>query len=200
MSGKICSHINDLFNCAGAETAPQSTSGRILMGGWWIACILLSVTYTANLTATFAISGEKSDIPDTIGALINKIPPDIPFGAFNNTQTTEYLQHSPFPQYREDFEYMKTEGLLYQTRDEALPAVLNDNVALITDSPLIDFWVSRRSPNYNPSCTLVSIGNGQFSPGGYGLGLTKSSPFTDDFSLAILRLKETGEIENLMAE
>ena len=164
-------------------------------------CVLLGATFTANLTATFAIEDDKSDIPNSIDELISKIPPVIPFGTYNNTQTTEYLQHSPIPQYREAFEYMKTEGLLYETAtDEAITAVLYDNVAVITDSPLIDFLVSRRSEQYNPNCTLVSIGDGQFSPGGYGLGLTKNSPFTDDFSLAILELINMGEIENLKAE
>ena len=185
--------------CTGAETAPQSTAGRILMGGWWLVCLILGATFTANLTATFAVEDDKSDIPNSIDELISRIPPNIPFGAYNNTQTTEYLQHSPFPQYREAFEYMKTEGLLYETNDEALTAVLNDNVALITDSTLVDFVSSRRS-EHNPNCTFVSIGDGQFSPGGYGLGLTKNSPFTDDFSLAILELINMGVIENLRAE
>ena len=183
----------------GAETAPLSTSGRILMGGWWLVCVVLIATFTANLTATFAIEDDKSDIPDSINELISKIPPGIPFGALNNTQTTEYLQHSPITQYREAFEYMKMEGLLYETLEEGFTAVLYDNIAVITDSPIVDFQISRRG-EYNPNCTLVTIGDGQFSPGGYGLGLAKNSPFTDDFSLAILELINMGEIENLRAE
>ena len=186
--------------CAGAETAPQSTAGRILMGGWWLVCLILVATFTANLTATFAVEDDKSDIPNSVDELISRIPPDIPFGAYNNTQTTEYLQHSPFPQYQEAFEYMKTEGLLYETIEDGLAVVLNDNVAVITDSPLIDYWISRKDKQYNPNCTLVSIGDRQFSPSGYGLGLTKNSPFTDDFSLAILELINMGEIDNLRAE
>ena len=186
--------------CAGAETAPQSTAGRMLMGGWWLVCLILGATFTANLTATFAVEDDKSDIPNSIDELISRIPPDIPFGAYNNTQTTEYLQHSPFLQYREAFEYMKMEGLLYETIEEGLTAVLNDNVAVITDSSIVDYLVSRKDKQYNPNCTFVSIGDGQFSPGGYGLGLTKNSPFTDDFSLAILELINMGEIDNLRAE
>ena len=186
--------------CAGAETAPQSTAGRILMGAWWVVCLILVATFTANLTATFAVQDDKSGIPNSVDELISRIPPDIPFGAYNNTQTTEYLQHSPFPQYREAFEHMKTEGLLYETIEDGLAVVLNDNVAVIADSPFVDYFISRRSEQYNPNCTLVSIGDGQFSPGGYGLGLTKNSPFTDDFSLAILELINMGEIENLRAE
>ena len=163
-------------------------------------CLLLGATFTANLTATFAVDDDKSDIPNSIDELISTIPPDIPFGAYNNTQTTEYLQHSPFPQYREAFEYMKMEGLLYETLEEGLTAVLNDNVAVIADSTSVDYLVSRKDEQYNPTCTLVSIGDGQFSPGGYGLGLIKNSPFTDDFSLAILELINMGVIENLRAE
>ena len=94
---------------------------------------------------------------------------------------------------------MKTEGFLYETANEALTAVLHDNIAFIIDSPFADYLVSRRG-KYNPDCTLTSIGDGRFSPSGYGLALTKNSPFTDDFSLAILELKERGEIENLRNE
>ena len=185
--------------CTGAEIAPQSTSGRILMGGWWFVSLILAAAYTANLTAIFATEDDTTYVPGSINELISKIPPDIPFGTFNNTQATEYLQNSPIQQYREAFEYMKTEGLLYSTFTAAIAAILHDNIALISDSPLVDYWVSRKG-NHNPNCTLTSIGDGLFSPGGYALGLTKNSPFTDDFSLAILELRENGEIEKLRNE
>ena len=169
------------------------------MGGWWFVCLILSVAYTANLTAIFAVEDNTSDIPDSIDELVSKIPPDIPFSTYNNTQTAEYFQFSPILRYREAFQYMEMEDLLFDTEPEALSAVLYDNVALITDGPLVDYVVSRKGP-YNPDCTLKNIGDGRFSPVGYALGLTKNSPFTDDFSLAILELREQNEIENLRAE
>ena len=185
--------------CAGTETAPQSTSGRILMGGWWFVCIILAAAYTANLTAIFATEDDTAYVPGSINELISKIPPDIPFGTFNNSQATEYLKNSPIPQYREVFEYMKMEGFLYENTSEALKAALHENIAIIIDSTSADYYVSRKGEN-NPSCTLTSIGDGQFSSSGYALGLTKNSPFTDDFSLAILELRRRGEIERLTNE
>ena len=182
----------------GAETAPRSTSTRILIGGWWFVCLVLAATFTANLTAIFAISS-KSDIPDTINELISKIPPDIPFGVLNNTSTAEYFKLSPVPQYREAFQYMEMENLLFESDDEALTAVLYDNVAIITDGPYIEFLTSRKG-QYNPNCTLKSIGDGHFSPAGFALGLTKNSPFTNDFSLALLELRGKDEIEDLRIE
>jgi len=183
----------------GTETTPRSTSTRILMGGWWFVCLVLAATFTANLTAIFAIEDSKSDIPDTINELISKIPPNIPFGVFNNTSTAEYFKLSPIPQYREAFQYMKMENLLFDTEDEALTAVFYDNVAVIVDSPYAQFLTSRKE-QYNPDCTLKSIGDGQFSPEGFALGLAKNSPFTNDFSLALLELRQIGEIENLRIE
>ena len=94
---------------------------------------------------------------------------------------------------------MQTEGLLFNSEDEALSAVLYDNVAYIFDSPIVDFVSSRRG-EYNPKCTLGNIGEGLFFPVIYGLGLTKDSPYTDDFSLAILEIAEEGEIERLTTE
>ena len=94
---------------------------------------------------------------------------------------------------------MQTEGLLFNSENEALSAVLYDNVAYIFDSPVVDYISSRRG-EYNPKCTLGNIGEGLFFPVIYGLGLTKDSPYTDDFSLAILEIVEEGEIERLTTE
>ena len=94
---------------------------------------------------------------------------------------------------------METEGLLFNNENEALSAVLYDNVAFIFDSPVVDFISSRRG-EYNPKCTLKNIGEGLFFPVSYGLGLPKDSPYTDDFSLAILEIVEEGEIECLTTE
>ena len=177
----------------------MSTSARILMGGWWLVCLLFATAFTANLTAIFATEDKGSHIPDTIDELIQKIPPNIDFGIFNSTSTAEHFKLSPIPQYQEAFQYMETEMYLFNTEDEALTAVLHDNVALVTDGPYVEFLASRKG-QYNPDCTLITIGDGDFFPAGFGLGLTKNSPFTDDFSLAILELREKGEIENLIAE
>ena len=168
------------------------------MGGWWLVCLVLGATFTANLTAILATQEGRSGF-NSIDELVSKIPPDIPFGTLNNSQPASFFKLSPIRQYQEAFEYMSTEGLLYNSEDEALSAVLYDNVAYIFDSPIIDF-ISSRSGKYNPECTLQNIGEGLFFPVSYGLGLTKNSPYTDDFSLAILEIVEEGEIELLITE
>ena len=160
-------------------------------------CLVLGATFTANLTAIFAIQENDSGF-DSIEELVSKIPPDIPFGTYNS-QPAAFFKSSPIKQYQEAYEYMRTEGLLYNNNDEAFSAVLNDNIALIFDSPVVDFISSRRSP-HNPHCTLKDIGQGLFFPVSYGLGFTKDSPYTDDFSLAILEIVEEGEIEHLTNE
>ena len=168
------------------------------MGGWWFVCLVLGATFTANLTAIFAIQ-EKDSGFNSIEELVSKIPPDVPFGTYNNSQPASFFKFSPIKQYQEAYEYMSTERLLYNSEKEALSAVLYDNIALIFDSPIIDFISSRRG-EYNPHCTLKDIGEGLFFPASYGLGLTKDSLYTDDFSLAILEIVEEGEIERLSNE
>ena len=165
------------------------------MGGWWFLCLVLAATFTV----IFAIEDNKSTIPNSIDELINEIPPNIDFGVFSNPSTAEYLKLSPIPQYQQAFQYIIMEKHLFSTTDEALTAVLHDNIALITDGPYVEFLASRKGP-YNPDCTLMTIGDGNFFPAGYGLGLPKNSPYTDDFSLAILELREKGEIEDLITE
>ena len=187
-----------MYLCTGAETAPRSTSARILIGGWWFLCLVLGATFTANLTAIFATEEDKSGF-NSIEELVTIIPPNVPFGTLNNSQPASFFKFSPIKLYQEAFEYMQTEGLLYNSEDEVLSAVLYDNVAYIFDSPIVDFISSRRG-EYNPKCTLKNIGEGLFFPVIYGLGLTKDSPYTDDFSLAILEIAEEGEIERLTTE
>ena len=183
----------------GAETAPRSISARVLMGGWWFVCLVLAATYTANLTAIFAAPKIESGF-NSIDELISTIPPVVRFGTYNNTQISDFFKLSPIRTYQEAYQYMEMEGLLFDIKSEAIAAVLNDNIALIDDSPVADFISSRRDDEYNPYCNLRNIGDGLFNPSGYGLGLNKNSPFTDDFSLAILELRETGVIEELATE
>ena len=168
------------------------------MGGWWLVCLLLSATFTANLTAIFAVQEAESGF-NSIEELVSKIPPDISFGTHNNSQPASFFKFSPVKQYQDAYEYMRMEGLLYNNDDEAFSAVLYDNIALIFDSPIIDFVSSRRG-EYNPDCTLRNIGEGLFFPASYGLGLTKDSLYTDDFSLAILDIIKEGKIERLTTE
>ena len=161
-------------------------------------CLVLSISFTANLTAIFAVQEAESGF-NSIEELVSNIPPDIYFGTYNNSQPASFFKFSPVKHYQDAYEYMRTEGLLYNNDDEAFSAVLYENVALIFDSPIIDFVSSRRG-EYNPDCTLKNIGEGLFFPASYGLGLTKDSPYTNDFSLAILEIIEEGEIERLTTE
>ena len=191
--------IKFLFVPVGAETVPRSTSARVLIGGWWFVCLVLAATYTASLTAIFAAPTTESGF-SSIDELVSKIPPIVRFGTYNNSQMSDFFKHSPIKAYQEAYRYMQMEGLLFESQSEALAAVVHDNIALIDDGPVVDFISSRKHEQYNPNCTLRNIGDGSFSPGGFGLGLTKNSPYTDDFSLAILELRETGEIERLTIE
>ena len=169
------------------------------MGGWWFVCLVLVATYTASLTAIFAAQTTESGF-NSIDELVSKIPPVARFGTYNNSQMSDFFKHSPIRTYQEAYGYMEMESLLFNTESEAISAVLNDRIALIDDSPIVDFISSRKDNQKNPNCTLRNIGDGLFNPAGYGLGLAKNSPFTDDFSLAILELRETGVIEELTTE
>ena len=168
------------------------------MGGWWFVCLVLAATYTAYLTAIFAAPTIETGF-SSIDELVSKIPPDVRFGTYNNSQISDFFKHSPIREYQEAYQYMEMEGLLFDTEPEAYSAVLHDNIALIDDSPVVDF-ISSRKDEFNPNCTLKNIGDGLFNPSGYGLGLGKNSPFTNDFSLAILELRESGVIEELTTE
>ena len=46
----------------GGDTTPTSTSGRLVLGIWWMCTILILELYTANLAAFLTIPPAKSPI------------------------------------------------------------------------------------------------------------------------------------------
>ena len=67
----------------------------------------------------------------------------------------------------------------------------SNSFAFISDSATSEYETS------TPPCTLRIVGN-LFKQFGYGLALPKGSPYTEMFTLAILRLRSDGEIEKLI--
>lgn len=47
-------HLN--LNFAGGDPHPNSTSGRCILGFWWLFTILMASTYTANLAAFLTVT------------------------------------------------------------------------------------------------------------------------------------------------
>lgn len=62
------------------------------------------------------------------------------------------------------------------------------NYAFLWDAALLNYYK-------NKQCDVVTVG-GEFHKDGYGLGLRKGSPYTEEFSVAILKLRQEGFIEN----
>ena len=62
--------------------------------------------------------------------------------------------------------------------------------ALISDSVFVNYEITR------PPCTVHTIGR-LFHNFGYGLALPKGSPFTEKFTLAILKFRNNGVFERL---
>lgn len=64
---------------------------------------------------------------------------------------------------------------------------MSEQYAFLWDSAIVNYYK-------NKYCTLQKVG-GEFQKDGYALGLKKASPFTQEFSLAILKLRQSGYIE-----
>ena len=62
-------------------------------------------------------------------------------------------------------------------------------MAFIWDSPVLDYEKSH-------SCTLTTVGD-LFGRSGYGVGMPKGSPWSNNISLAILHMHESGTMEEL---
>ena len=52
--GHECYHCCFLVNLGGVES-PKTQSVRVVIGFWWMVCIIITATYSANLFAFFTV-------------------------------------------------------------------------------------------------------------------------------------------------
>ncbi|XP_066273511.1 glutamate receptor 2-like [Branchiostoma lanceolatum] len=178
--------IASLFQ-QGPETYPHSPSGRIIASLWWFVVVIIIATYTAKLAAFLTIS--RMDHPiNSVEALANQI--DVAYGTVSNSQPADFFRSSSVKTFQTMAEFIATNALYLDSSAEGIIKSRKEKFAFIWDSAVLDY-VANRAP-----CDLKTVGR-LFGKIGYGFGLQKSSPYTDQLSVNILRLRESGFIDAL---
>jgi len=170
---------------------PVSLSGRIAVGVWWFAVLIIGATYTANL-ASFLIVQRFQTPVQSVEDLARQTK--IEYGIPGNGQTQTYFQTSSIPTYVTMWEFMKSTGNILKNSTEGINRVREGNFAFIFDSAVLEYHV-----NQPPCNTLYTVGR-VFGKFGYGFGLQKNSPFTHHFSVNVLDLRQRGYMETMKAK
>ena len=159
----------------------MSPSGRIVVVTWWFVILVLISCYTAQLAASLTTQS-ISRVIKSINDLTNQ--DHVKYGTVSHSEVEEFFMSSNITTYRSALPTIRNN--LYPSVDAAKDAVCESEgeFAFIWDSVVIETLIAREE-----DCGLCSVGS-LFDRKGYGLAFPLNSNYTNDFTIAILQLRE----------
>ncbi|XP_070554380.1 glutamate receptor ionotropic, kainate 3-like isoform X2 [Ptychodera flava] len=187
-------YLNSLWWCFGSfmqqgvDYSPKSTAARVVGGTWWLFTLFLVTSYTANMAAFLTIT--RLDTPvRSVEDLVSQSK--IMYGTVVNSQPLSFFSSSKNFLYNRMFSYMdSTPGAIVQNTSDGVARVRAGGYALLWDSTVNEYLVQKQP------CDLMTVGS-TFDLKGYGIGLPMGAPYRDDFTIAVLKLREKGFLENI---
>ncbi|XP_041357415.1 glutamate receptor 2-like [Gigantopelta aegis] len=175
----------------GSDISPRSMSGRIVGSAWWFFTLILISSYTANLAAFLTI--ERLVVPiDSADDLLKH--PEIRYGTRENGSTFEFFKNSEVSVYAKMWNVMMDAVPSVFTRSvaEGIRRVQNSKgkYAYFIDSPMNEYQ-NQRLP-----CNTMKAGRNLDSKG-YGIATPMGSDLRVPINIAVLELREIGELHRL---
>ncbi|XP_072932699.1 glutamate receptor ionotropic, kainate 2-like isoform X2 [Epargyreus clarus] len=194
-------NIWSLYNCMwltmgaimtqGCDILPRAAGSRWVTGMWWFFALIITASYTANMSTFLSNSRRSSEITD-VKALSeqNKVA----YGAVLNTSTYNFFKNSNDPVYQKIWNVMSSAkpSVFTNNNDEGKERVLRSkgqNYAFFMESTAIEYFMQR-------NCSLKMVGS-QLDSKDYGIGMPKNSPHKTLIDNAILALQESGDLLKL---
>ncbi|RDD46624.1 Glutamate receptor ionotropic, kainate 3 [Trichoplax sp. H2] len=163
----------------GNDRVPIALSGRItLVAAWIMACIVIA-TYTANLAAFLTVDSLSSDI-NSIQKLASQSK--VKYGTVSGSSVHNFFQQTRISPYYE----MASHLVNVPSTEVGVNKTRQGNYAFLWDAALLSYYKSKY-------CNLITVGQ-EFRKDGYALGLRKGSPFTNEISIEILKLRQSGYV------
>ncbi|NXF88326.1 GLRK protein, partial [Eubucco bourcierii] len=186
--------LNSLWFGAGAlalqgvTPRPKALSVRVIAAVWWLFTIALLAAYIANFTALLSSSSEQLPI-QTFEDLVKQRK--LEFGTLEGSSTFYYFKNSKNPIHQMIYEYMdkRRDHVLVKTYQEAVQRVMESDYAFIGESISQDLAAARH-------CNLIRAPE-VIGARGFGIATTQASPWTKKLSIAVLKLRESGDLDYL---
>ncbi|KAJ7395507.1 putative glutamate receptor [Pitangus sulphuratus] len=186
--------LNSLWFGAGAlalqgvTPRPQALSVRVVAVVWWLFTLALLAAYIANFTALLSSGSEQLPI-QTFEDLVKQR--NLEFGTLEGSSTFYFFKNSKNPTHQMIYEYMekRREHVLVKTYQEAVQRVMDSNYAFIGESISQDLAAARH-------CNLIRAPE-VIGARGFGIATTQASPWTKPLSIAVLKLRELGDLDYL---
>ncbi|XP_078660207.1 glutamate receptor ionotropic, delta-2-like isoform X2 [Branchiostoma floridae x Branchiostoma belcheri] len=173
----------------GGGISLRRLSTRILTGVWWLFVLIVLSSYTANLAAYLTVTRLQTPITSVQDLLSFG---SYSFSALERSSAGQFLSGSDAPVHRHVLSHLvrRNSSRVKETTEE-VQRVKEGSHGLVGDVAVIKYLADR-----DPSCQLsvVEITTHNY---GYGLAFQNGSQFTEVFSLAILKLQDSGRMDEL---
>ncbi|KAL1517035.1 hypothetical protein ABEB36_000854 [Hypothenemus hampei] len=178
------------FMQQGGDISPRSISGRIVGACWWFFTLIIISSYTANLAAFLTVERMVAPInsPEDLASQT-----EVEYGTLIGGATWDFFKRSQITLYSRMWEFMNSRKHVFvKTYDEGIKRVRQSKgkYALLIESPKNDY-INEREP-----CDTMKVGR-NFDAKGFGVATPLGSPLRDAINLAVLSLKEDGELTKL---
>ncbi|KAL9901601.1 glutamate receptor 1 isoform X2 [Glossina fuscipes] len=178
------------FMQQGCDISPRSISGRIVGAVWWFFTLILISSYTANLAAFLTVERMVTPInsPEDLA-----MQTEVQYGTLLHGSTWDFFRRSQIGLHNKMWEYMNSRKHVFvNTYDEGIRRVRTSKgkYALLVESPKNEY-VNAREP-----CDTMKVGR-NLDTKGFGIATPIGSPLKDPINLAVLSLKENGELIKL---
>ncbi|KAJ8924635.1 hypothetical protein NQ315_000785 [Exocentrus adspersus] len=178
------------FMQQGCDISPRSVSGRIVGACWWFFTLILISSYTANLAAFLTVERMVTPI-NSAEDLASQT--EVEYGTLYHGATWDFFRRSQISLYSRMWEFMNARKHVFVgTYDEGIKRVRQSKgkYALLIESPKNDY-INEREP-----CDTMKVGT-NLDAKGFGIATPLGSPLRDAINLAVLSLKEDGELTKL---
>ncbi|XP_046410710.1 glutamate receptor 1 isoform X1 [Neodiprion pinetum] len=178
------------FMQQGCDISPRSISGRIVGSVWWFFTLILISSYTANLAAFLTVERMVAPInsPEDLASQT-----EVQYGTLSHGSTWDFFRRSQITLYSKMWEFMNSRKHVFvKTYDEGIRRVRTSKgkYALLIESPKNEY-INEREP-----CDTMKVGR-NLDAKGFGVATPLGSPLKDSINLAVLSLKENGELTKL---
>ncbi|KAK1121187.1 hypothetical protein K0M31_010494 [Melipona bicolor] len=179
------------FMQQGCDISPRSISGRIVGSVWWFFTLILISSYTANLAAFLTVERMVAPInsPEDLASQT-----EVQYGTLSHGSTWDFFRKSQINLYSKMWEFMNARKHVFvKTYDEGIRRVRTSKgkYALLIESPKNEY-INEREP-----CDTMKVGR-NLDAKGFGVATPLGSPLKDPINLAVLSLKENGELTKLV--
>uniref|UniRef100_Q0VIP5 Glutamate [NMDA] receptor subunit 1 n=1 Tax=Lymnaea stagnalis TaxID=6523 RepID=Q0VIP5_LYMST len=176
-----------LLNSGIGEGTPRSFSARVLGMVWAGFAMIIVASYTANLAAFLVLDRPEALISGIDDPRLRNPNEKFKYATVKGSAVEMYFKRqvelsTMYRNMENQKKYLTAEAAIEDIRKGELQA-------FIWDSPRLEYEAAS-------DCDLTTAGD-LFGRSGLGIGLPKNSPWTHDVSMAVLRMHESGFMEQL---